>query len=95
LRSLLFTGSAVGLAPSLTPAVIFLGVALRPQGLRWLTPLVPRDSTWRLAMRSRRWACSWASLGPQLRPAPIAGGGGVESAVTVAFVAAASLFVTA
>jgi hypothetical protein len=42
LRSLFFTRSALGLAPSLTPAVVFLplGVALGPQGVEWLTPLV-------------------------------------------------------
>jgi hypothetical protein len=42
LRSLLFTRSALGLAPSLTPAVIFLplGALLGPRGIGWFTPQV-------------------------------------------------------
>lgn len=42
LRSLLFTRSALGLAPSLTPAVVFLplGAILGPRGLQWFTPQV-------------------------------------------------------
>jgi hypothetical protein len=42
LRSLMFTRSALGLAPSLTPAIVFLplGAALGPHGLQWLTPRV-------------------------------------------------------
>jgi hypothetical protein len=42
LRSILFTRSALGLAPSLTPAVVFLplGAILGPRGLQWFTPQV-------------------------------------------------------
>ena len=42
LKSLLFTRSALGLAPSLTPAVIFLplGALLGPRGIEWFTPQV-------------------------------------------------------
>ena len=42
LRSLLFTRSALGLGPSLTPAVIFLplGALFGPLGLAWFTPQV-------------------------------------------------------
>ena len=42
LRSTLFTRSALGLAPSLTPAVAFLplGAILGPRGLQWFTPQV-------------------------------------------------------
>ena len=42
LRSIFIVRSALGLAPSLTPAVIFLplGAALGPRGLQWFTPQV-------------------------------------------------------
>lgn len=42
LRTLMFSRAALGLAPSLTPAIIFLplGIALGPLGLEWFTPRV-------------------------------------------------------
>jgi len=42
LKTLLFTRSAFGLSPSITPAMIFLpmGVLLGPLGLQWFTPRV-------------------------------------------------------
>ena len=96
LRSLLFTRSAMGLAPSLTPAVIFLplGVALGPQGLGWLTPLVLErlDVAVTITLAALG-VLAGIALGPQLRSARrLLAAASVESAVTVAFVAAASLY---
>jgi hypothetical protein len=95
-RSLMFTRSALGLAPSLTPAVIFLplGALLGPQGLGWFTPLVLHrlDAAVSIALAVLGVLVGIA-LGRELRrPLRLLTIASVESAVTVASVGLATMY---
>lgn len=96
LRSLLFTRSALGLAPSLTPAVIFLplGALLGPRGIAWFTPQVLGRLdivvTITLAVLG---VLVGIALGREVRSSlRLLVAASFESAVTVASVAGATIF---
>ena len=96
LRSLLFTRSALGLAPSLTPAVIFLplGALLGPRGIAWFTPQVLGRLdivvTVTLAVLG---VLVGIALGREVRASlRLLVAASFESAVTVAAVAGATIF---
>ncbi len=96
LRSLMFTRAALGLAPSLTPAVIFLplGALLGPQGLGWFTPLVlyRLDAAVSIALAVLGVLVGIA-LGREIkRPLRLLVIASVESAVTVAAVGFATMY---
>ena len=96
LRSLLFTRSALGLPPSLTPAVIFLplGALLGPRGIAWFTPQVLGRLdivvTITLAVLG---VLVGIALGREVRASlRLLVAASFESAVTVASVAGATIF---
>lgn len=96
LRSLLFTRSALGLPPALTPAVIFLplGALLGPQGLQWFTPqiLSRLDSAVTIALAALG-VIVGVALGRELRNAGrLLVAASLESAITVAAVAGATIY---
>ena len=96
LRSLLFTRSALGLAPSLTPAVIFLpvGALLGPRGLQWFTPQVldRLDIAVTIALAVLG-VLVGVALGREVRASlRMLIAASCESAVTVAAVAGATIF---
>lgn len=100
LRSLLFTRSALGLGPSLTPAIIFLpiGAAIGPRGLGLLTPrvLARLDVAVTIALAVLG-VFVGVALGRELRSARrLLAAASLESAVTVAVVTGAvAYFATA
>ena len=98
LRTLMFSRAALGLAPSLTPAIIFLplGAALGPLGLEWFTPRV-------LARLDAAVGISLAVLGVlvgiglarHLRDAGrLLVAASLESGITIAAVAGATIYFT-
>ena len=96
LRSLLFTRSALGLAPSLTPAVIFLplGALLGPRGIGWFTPqvLLRLDIVVTITLAVLGVLVGIA-LGREVRASiRLLVAASFESAVTVAAVAGAAIF---
>jgi hypothetical protein len=96
LRSLLFTRSALGLAPSLTPAVIFLplGALLGPRGIGWFTPqvLLRLDTVVTITLAVLGVLVGIA-LGREVRASiRLLVAASFESAVTVAAVAGATIF---
>ena len=96
LRSLLFTRSALGLAPSLTPAVIFLplGVLLGPRGVGWFTPQVlGRLDIFVTITLAVLGVLVGIALGREVRASMrLLVAASFESAVTVAAVAGATIF---
>ncbi len=96
LRSLLFTRSALGLAPSLTPAVIFLplGALLGPQGIGWFTPQVlGRLDIFVTVTLAVLGVLVGIALGREVRASMrLLVAASFESAVTVAAVAGATIF---
>lgn len=96
LKSLLFTRSALGLAPSLTPAVIFLplGVLLGPLGLQWFTPqiLSRLDAAVTIALAVLG-VIVGVAFARELREAGrLLVAASLESAITVAAVAGATIY---
>jgi hypothetical protein len=96
LRSILFSRSALGLAPSLTPAVIFLplGALLGPRGLQWFTPqvLARLDTAVTIALAVLGVVVGIA-LARELRYAGrLLIAASLESAITVAAVAGATVY---
>lgn len=96
LLSLLRTRSALGLAPSLTPAVIFLpvGVLLGPNVLGWITPhLLDRLSLAVTIALAVLGVLVGIALGREIRSAaPLFLAASLESGVTTVLVAAATAF---
>ena len=96
LRSLLFTRSALGLAPSLTPAVIFLpvGALLGPRGIGWFTPQVlGRLDIFVTITLAVLGVLVGIALGREVRASMrLLVAASFESAVTVAAVAGATIF---
>jgi hypothetical protein len=96
LRSLLLARVAMGFAPALTPAAIFLplGAALGPQGLGWITPLVLArlDIAVTIALAVLGVFVGIA-LGRQVQDAwRLLAAASLESAITVAAVAGAMFY---
>lgn len=96
LRSLFFTRSALGLAPSLTPAIVFLplGALLGPRGLQWFTPqfLLRLDAAVTIALAVLGVLVGIA-LARELREAGrLLAAASLESAITVAAVAGATVY---
>jgi len=96
LRSLLFTRSALGLAPSLTPAVIFLplGALLGPRGIGWFTPQVlERLDVFVTITLAVLGVLVGIAVGREVRASlRLLVAASFESAVTVAAVAGATIF---
>lgn len=99
LRSIFFARSALGLAPSLTPAIVFLplGAVLGPLGLQWFTPQV-------LMRLDTAMTITLAVLGVMVGVALARGlretgrllvAASLESAVTVAAVSGATIYFVA
>ncbi len=98
LLSLLRTRSALGLAPSLTPAVVFLscGVLLGPSALGLITPLalVRLDVAVTIALAVLGVLVGIA-LGREIRSAlPLFAAASLESLITIAAVAGATMYFT-
>jgi hypothetical protein len=96
LRSLLFTRSALGLAPSLTPAVIFLpvGALLGPRGIGWFTPqVIGRLDIFVTITLAVLGVLVGIAVGREVRASVrLLVAASFESAVTVAAVAGATIF---
>lgn len=96
LRTLVFSRSALGLAPSPTPAIIFLplGVALGPLGLDWISPglLTRLDAAVGIALAILGVLVGIA-LARHLRDAGrLLVAASLESAITIAAVAGATIY---
>ena len=96
LRSTLFTRSALGLAPSLTPAVVFLplGAILGPRGLQWFTPqvLTRLDTAVTIALAVLGVMVGVALARGMREHSRLLAAASLESAVTVAAVAGATAY---
>lgn len=97
LLSLLRTRAAFGLAPGLTPAIIFLplGAALGPLGLQWLSPhLLARMSIAVTIALAILGVLAGVALGREIRTASrrLFLAASLESLVTIASVATATLY---
>ena len=96
LRSLLFTRSALGLSPSLTPAIIFLplGALLGPQGLQWFTPawLTRFDAAVTIALAVLGVIVGLAVARELRGSLRLLLAASLESAITIAFVGGATIY---
>ena len=96
LRSVLFARSALGLAPSLTPAVVFLplGALLGPRGLGWFTPqvLTRLDTAVTIALTVLGVMVGVALARSLRETGRLLVAASLESAITVALVAGATLY---
>ena len=99
LRSILFTRSALGLAPSLTPAMVFLplGAILGPRGLQWFTPqvLARLDTAVTIALAVLGVMVGVALARGMREHSRLLAAASLESAVTVAAVAGATAYFVA